>query len=255
MSPKVYLTIDDSPSSQTGRLTDFLKSGGIPALIFCRGDLLENNPGPIIQAIRKGFVIGNHAFSHRPAGEIGLETMLDEIERTEELIEAAYIEARVKRPGYYFRFPYIDRGDGDRLERRFGEIIEMTKGSGNAFRLHPNPAGRRIVEALQDFLHGSGFIQPFGGVNHPLYLHKEISGAADCLFTFSAGDWMLTRRHKGRWPCKSTEDLEKRMEADPWLLKTGNTGIALFHDQEEIIDETIRLIGYMKSKEVKFLAF
>jgi len=251
MTANVFLTIDDSPSPVTDRLTDYLKSQRIPALLFCRGDRMEANPGPLIRAIRKGFVIGNHAYSHRPAGELGPDGMMDEIERTEELIEAANIEARVKRPGYYFRFPYVDRGGGDRLEQRFQGIIEDVQ-KGKAVALH-NGQGKASVEVLQDFLQGSEFTQPFPGVNHPLYQHKEIAEATDCLFTFTSGDWMMSARHKGKWPYKTLEDLEKRMEDDPWVLRDGNTGIVLFHDQEEIIDATIHLIGYMKSREVKFL--
>jgi peptidoglycan/xylan/chitin deacetylase (PgdA/CDA1 family) len=254
MVASVYLTIDDSPSATTDRLTGFLKENNIPALLFCRGDFLEENPGPVIRAIQNGFIIGNHGYSHNPAISLGVEGVMEEIERTEALIESAYIEAGKTRPGYYFRFPYIDRGDGDRLERRFEEITDAVE-RGSVINLHSEPSGRADVEILQDYLHGTGFCQPFERVNHPLYSNMKIAGAADCLFTFSSCDWMLTPRHKGKWLYASPEDLEVRMANDPWLMKNGNAGIVLFHDQSEIIDETIQMISYMKSCNVNFMDY
>lgn len=251
---KTYLTFDDNPSPSADKLTDFLYQNNIPAIFFCRGKFIEENPGPIIRAIGKGMVIANHSYSHQPAGDIGVDAVMEEVERTEELIEMAYVEAQVKRHGYYFRFPYVDRGDGDRLERHFEDIIKGAE-TGKQIELHETAEGRKKVEAIQDFLKGAGFIQPFPEVNHPLYSHKEISDAADCFFTYTSGDWMLTARHKGKWAYKTQADLEKRMEDDPWLFKDGNTGISLFHDQEEIIDATIALVGYMKSREIEFLKF
>ncbi|MBP9050968.1 MAG: polysaccharide deacetylase family protein, partial [Alphaproteobacteria bacterium] len=56
-----YLTIDDSPSPHTDSLTDFLVERGVPAVLFCVGERIEANPSPIIRAIEKGMVIGNHS--------------------------------------------------------------------------------------------------------------------------------------------------------------------------------------------------
>ncbi len=252
MSARVYVTIDDSPSSGTDALFKYLRKEKIPAILFCIGERLENNPGPVIRAIEDGFVIGNHGYHHKPAAQLGMDALLDGIERTEELIEAAYVEARVQRPGYYFRFPYIDRGDGDRIERHFEDFIAAVN-ENVPVRLHPDAAGRKTVEQIQDVLKNCGFAQPFKHVNHPLYRVEEISGAADCLFTFSSGDWMLTGRHKGKWPYNSVDDLKARMNNDPYLFKDGMTSVALFHDQDGLTDVTTGLIGHMKARGVSFV--
>ena len=68
--PKAYLTIDDSPSQHTIELVDFLSTCGIPAILFVRGALLEQNPAPIEYAIQKGLIIGNHSYAHIPAGDM-----------------------------------------------------------------------------------------------------------------------------------------------------------------------------------------
>ncbi|NCC22917.1 MAG: polysaccharide deacetylase family protein [Alphaproteobacteria bacterium] len=252
MTAQVYLTIDDSPSTSTDALRKFLNRNRIPALFFCRGDMLDLNPGPAIRLVQDGFVLGNHSYSHTPSGQLGADATMEEVERTEALIEAAYIEAGKARPGYYFRFPYVDRGDGDRLERRFGEIVEATE-QGRTLRLHAGSARSEDVDMLQDFLQGTEFRQPFALCNHPLYRNPAIAGAADCFFTYTAGDWMLRDVHKGKWAYTSIHDLKKKIDDDPWLMKDGNTGIALFHDHPEIIDVTIELIGYMKDRGTRFL--
>ncbi len=246
--PEAYLTVDDSPSAGTEALTGFLAARNIPAILYCRGDRLEENPSAIIDAIRKGFLIGNHAYSHRPAEELGPDGMIAEIVKTEELIDAAYIEANLERPCRTFRFPYIDRGDGDRLERHFDDIIKVITEE------HDLPVQENeAVKALQKYLKEEGYVQPFAGIAHPLYRHPVIAGAADSLFTFSAGDWMMTERHKGKWPYKTLSDLKRRIDDDPFLWGKNSRHIVLFHDQDEIRQVTVDLIAYMQDKGICFL--
>ena len=123
MVHKAYLTIDDSPSAQTDDLTDFLAAHNIQGQFFCRGDRMDQTLDPVVRAIEKGMVIANHSYSHRPAGDLSYAEIVAEIEATERLIEKAYRAAGALRTEKYFRFPYLDRGDGGRLERRFTDII------------------------------------------------------------------------------------------------------------------------------------
>ena len=120
-----YLTIDDSPSSMTGDMIDYLIEKKIPSLLFIRGALAVDNPKPIIRAIQAGFVIGNHSFAHRPFGDLTYDECIADIERCEVLIDDLYAQAGVKRQGKYFRFPYLDRGDGDRIERHFETVSDI----------------------------------------------------------------------------------------------------------------------------------
>src|SRR5687768_722942 len=96
-----YLTIDDTPSAQTDELTTFLAQRGVPALLFCRGDRLEANPDPAVRAVRAGFVLGNHAYSHTRFSALTLAEGIAEIERTERLIDGVYSRAGIARPGKY----------------------------------------------------------------------------------------------------------------------------------------------------------
>lgn len=241
-----YLTIDDSPSAHTGALTDWLHRHDIPAFLFCRGDRMEQNPAPIVHAIKQGMIIANHNYSHKPAGTLSHEELVGEIEKTESLIDAAYREAGRPRPGKYFRFPYLDKGDGDRLEQRFDEIIRDAE--------NIDLSGDEKIRKLQAYLKREGFTQPFTGVTHPLYRNRDVANAADCLFTYSSCDWMLTGRHKGNWQYKTLDDLKRKIDDDPYLCREGGAQVTLFHDQPEIEQVAIDLIDYMLGKGFQFLA-
>ena len=87
---KAYLTIDDSPSPHTETLVDYLSDNNIPAMLFVRGKLLEQNPRAIEYAIEKGLIIGNHGYAHTPAGDMSPQKWADDLELCDHLIEAAY---------------------------------------------------------------------------------------------------------------------------------------------------------------------
>jgi len=107
-----YLTIDDCPSIDMKRKVNFLLEKRIPAIWFCRGELLEKRQQVVIYAIRKGFVIGNHSYDHPHFSEIPLEECFRQIKVTDELIEAVYEKAGIERPAKVFRFPWGDKGGG-----------------------------------------------------------------------------------------------------------------------------------------------
>jgi peptidoglycan/xylan/chitin deacetylase (PgdA/CDA1 family) len=235
-----YLTIDDSPSSHTDEMIDYLVDKKIPALLFVRGDLLEGNPAPIIRAIKHGFVIGNHSYAHKPFGEYTYEQAIDDIEKCDRLIDQAYEKSSIKRPGKYFRSPYLDRGDGDRIERHFEQSSNIDIN-----------ADERVIK-IQNYLCDNGFTQPFK-TNHPLYQNQSIASAADCLMTYSSFDWMLTKRHVGKWDYKNIDDLKHRIDESDMKKFDGN--ITIFHDQEETFDTFKSLIDHMIIKGYKFLDF
>ena len=237
--PSCYLTIDDSPSPHTDEMIDFLVDRNIPALLFCRGDLIEQNPAPIIRAIEKGFVIGNHSYAHKPYGDLTFEEAVTDIEKCQALIDGCYQDAGIEKYGDFFRFPYLDRGDGDRIERHFE----------TASTLDINEDDR--VLKIQKYLKNQGYHQPFQ-TNHPLYNNTSIATAADCLMTYTSFDWMLTDRHKGKWDYKNIDDLKQRIDNDaPLNASDGN--ILIFHDQLEILPVFKSLIDHMLSKGYEFL--
>ena len=207
-----YLTIDDSPSSHTDEMIDYLVDKKIPALLFVRGDLLEGNLAPIIRAIKNGFVIGNHSYAHKPFGEYTYEQAIDDIEKCDRIIDKTYEQANVKRPGKYFRFPYLDRGDGDRIERYFETVSDV------------DISMDEKVQKIQTYLHENDFTQPFK-TNHPLYKNKSIASAVDCLMTYTSFDWMLTDRHIGKWNCNNIDDLKHRLDQSDMKKFNGNITI------------------------------
>lgn len=242
MMPSCYLTIDDSPSPHTDAMIDFLAERHIPAVLFCRGDLLEANPAPVIRAIQKGFVIGNHSYAHKPFGDFSFEEAVADIERADQLIDAAYQKADIQRPGMFFRFPYLDRGNGDRIERHFETVTDID--------INADPK----VADLQSYLRGKGYRQPFSGVTHPVYANGSIAAAADCLMTYTSFDWMLTPRHKGKWDYKDIESLKKRIDDDV-RLRGSNGNILIFHDQPDLLPIFQTLIDHMLLNGYDFLRF
>lgn len=246
---QVYLTIDDSMSSRSHELIDYLVMNGIPAILYCRGDMLEAFPDQADYAVGKGMVLANHSYAHRPSGALSFEEWQADFERTERLIEKTYARAGKSRPGYYFRFPYLDRGDGDRVEQRFPQLIESVRQG-----MRADLSSTEKMVQIQAYLRLKGFTQPFKQIEHPLYQIPSIRDAGDCLMTYSSCDWMLLERHRERdWPYKSLEDLKQAMSDDPYLFKGTGRQIVLFHDNAEIIDATIALVDYMKNCGVEFV--
>ncbi len=230
--PKGYLTIDDSPSPQTEEFVDFLVARKIPAILFVRGALLEKNPRAIEYAIQNGIAIGNHSYAHKPAGEMEPQEWCDDFELCEHLIEAAYARCGIERPAKYYRFPYIDRGDGKKIEQiDNAHVVETNKTS-----------------IYQQYLKEQGFSQPFKNMSpdYPI-------GAADCLYTFTARDWMLNDTHRGKQAIKTREDLIARAEGDAQLWDESHAHALLLHDQAGMVDDACALIDYLLNKGFTFL--
>jgi len=247
MTRRAYLTIDDSPSPRTRDLVDALQERGISALLFCRGDLAEGDMDALVYAIEKDMVLASHAYNHVPAGDLPLDQACDNILRADALIDICYARAGKERGGKYFRFPYIDRGDGDRVERRFFDLIKQIE-AGEAPRLSDDPR----VRALQDFLRQNGFVQPFTGITHPLYRVEDIANARDCFFTYSTGDWMLNPRHLGKQALSSLDDIKGAMLDDPYLMNEGGTQIVLVHDHADIFDTVTGIVDFLIEHKFTF---
>ena len=88
-----YLTIDDSPSADFLIKIEYLNRHEIPAIIFPKGEAIEDSPDKIQHAIRLGFVIGNHGYRHLRYSDLSLKQAREEILRADRLIEDAYLWA------------------------------------------------------------------------------------------------------------------------------------------------------------------
>ena len=107
---RLILTIDDIPQKVTVPLVDHLLEKGIPALFFAVGENMEKDPEPAVYAVKKGFPVGNHSYTHPAFSAISFEEGVEEIRRTEALLDRIYAQAGVERKARFFRFPYIDKG-------------------------------------------------------------------------------------------------------------------------------------------------
>lgn len=256
-----YLTIDDSASQRMDDLTSYLFEKGIPAVFYCRGDRLEENPEAAIRAIQKGFVLANHTYTHPRSSQISTEAFVDEIERCEDFLSNLYKEAGVAKAYKLFRFPHVDRGTAGWIvdydtyhgDEREAVLAAFAQGLNVQSLDKPDAAMLTKRDMLQAYLKEAGYIQPFKNVTHRWFNRGEIAEAYDCLYTYSNCDWMLTGRHQGKWPYQSVEDLKVRAREDKWLSEEGSVNVILAHDQAEIVDITIELIEDLANRGVKFL--
>ena len=270
---RAYMTIDDSPTYQTDRLTDFLVERNVPAVLFCIGsaykdlDLecqgMEQLPDPIVRAIEKGFVVGNHTYTHRRSSEMSYDEVIAEIEKTESLIDALYRRAGKARPVKLIRFPHIDRGAGGWVvdydaAGQYGDTLGELFGKGLNITLDP-PTPEQVEKKakIQDYLAKEGFSTGvFQGVTFPWYAGTEMAQARDALYTYSTSDWMMNPDFVARgysWDYPSVEALKGKIDDDAWLNSEDSSNIVLAHDHNNMYDVTTALIDHMIARNITFL--
>lgn len=273
MSKRAYLTIDDSPTNHTDAMTDWLASNGIPAVIFAIGSRyedmhlkcegMEQNPGPIERAIEKGFVIGNHTYTHRRSSTMSFDEICDEIEKTERLIEGLYKKTGRTRLHKMIRFPHIDRGCGgyvvdyDAAERLGYDLKPLFLDGLNITLLRPTEEQIEKKARVQAYLAQEGYTAaPFAGVTFDWYQKTEMAEARDSLYTFSTSDWMMNpdfEAYRGAWPYRSMAALKSKIDSDAALNDRFSANIILAHDHNNMLEVSLELFEYMKNKGIEFL--
>ena len=108
------LTIDDFPSPNTPAIVDYLCEKGIRVIFFTVGTHLERHYDEAVSALRRGMIAGNHSYSHPHFSQISYEQGVEEIEKTERMLDKLYADAGVARIHRPFRFPYGDKGGKNR---------------------------------------------------------------------------------------------------------------------------------------------
>ena len=84
----VSITFDDGPNHKTtNRLLDGLKERGVNAAFFLVGELAERNPETVKRMSDEGHTIGNHTYSHINLGEVNFDNAINEIKKTNKVIE------------------------------------------------------------------------------------------------------------------------------------------------------------------------
>lgn len=83
-----YLTFDDGPNPEhTPRVLDLLAEHGAHASFFLIGEHAERHPALVERILADGHTLGNHSYTHPVFAEQTWQRQLDEIERTDRLLE------------------------------------------------------------------------------------------------------------------------------------------------------------------------
>ena len=241
-----YLTIDDGPTEVFRNKVDLLSSMEIPAIFFCRGERLEKRPDDAIYAIKKGFVLGNHSYSHPRFSKLDLNECYLEIKQTDEILKKIYVDAGVTRPAKLFRFPYGDKGSG--LEAEHGWPEERDK--------------KLFMRAIQNYLHKHGYHQPmFENISYKWYRNAGLHLDKDVYWTYDSYDYSVEKiEDEANGQIRGYKNLSSvlaRMDEDEpegcrGLNYTRSNDIILVHDILGIEGIFKRLIEALLAKDIYF---
>lgn len=212
-----YLTVDDAPSPFMEEKIEFLKEKEIPAIFFCEGRYIKQRTEIVIKAIKNGFVIGNHSYTHPNFSQLSLSEGKQEIKKTDELIEDVYEKADKERPAKIFRFPYGD-------------------------------AGGRLTSKFQSFLSELDYTKPnFDGITYDWYEEQGLRNRVDWFWTFDCKEYEID----------GLEAILERIEKDnPEEMQgincSASNDIILIHDHEESREMFKPVINHMLEKGVNF---
>jgi len=228
----VYLTIDDSPSKDMKEKVDYLFSKKIPAIFFCIGKRIEKNERPVVYAIKKGFWIGNHSYSHPFFSRIDTAEVSLEVGKTDKLIESCYKKSGKKRPLKLFRFPYGDKGD------KVGSAVSW--GILSKLRVFNALFGKKKKNEIQKILISLGYRQPmFRGISYPYFRKHGLDKDADVFWTFDFEEYRLPLE-------KVFLNMDRKLNED-------SNEILLVHDHDNTKEEFFRIVDKLIGKRFKFV--
>jgi peptidoglycan-N-acetylglucosamine deacetylase len=218
MNKFAYLTIDDAPSPDFLNKLNFLDAKGIRAVWFCQGNYMEQRPEMILEAIRRGHLIGNHSYSHPHFSDLSLDQCYAEIRATHAVLDELYQRSGVTKPYTFFRFPYGDKGDS------LNDALDT-----------PDAVGKARRDAIQAYLRKLGYAQPaFIDVTYNYFRSSTLASDADWFWTYDTHDWALNVDDPPHG-INSTEKILARMDEDVpetgrGLNYDGSADIVLTHD-------------------------
>ncbi len=238
---KVFLTIDDSPSPMMGEKIDILLEYNIPAIFFSIGEHMEAFPGAMLDALKNGFVIGNHSYSHPHFSDLSNAEMKNEVLKTEKIINDLYAESGIERRTKYFRFPYGDKGDG-------------LRGRYPSFWRKQDKAKKK---EFQNFLQESGFQKP-PKLDPCYHFYKKafLDQDIDWHWTFDTLDYDNTRSDSFILERLSSEKannpLVSKRPKEYWLSAGEHPEIILIHDHEDSHDRFLAIIKTLIQQDLDF---
>lgn len=233
MKKKIYLTIDDAPSSWLGSKIDYLVEREIPAVLYCRGEFMEKYLDRVIYAIEKGYCIGNHSYSHPKFSTISLQEAKDEISATEKLIQRAHSLAGIAREYKLFRFPYLDKGEKKSLDHAI---------------------------ALQCLLKEYGFQRAdFLNITYSYMVKNSYLNDIDAPWTFDGCEYALfTEASQKKYGLYNVKDFLLRMDREEpeggfGLHANSSSDIVLLHDFESTHHLFKPMMEHLRALNVDFV--
>lgn len=115
----IALTIDDAPSTHTPAILKLLQSHHATATFFVIGSQVTGHEQDLIDLIRHGNELANHAMHDEPSRALSDATLADQISNVESMIRNAYREAGQDGPENWFFRP----GSGF-FSSRMGRLIK-----------------------------------------------------------------------------------------------------------------------------------
>ncbi|WPG98654.1 Hypothetical protein R9X50_00144700 [Acrodontium crateriforme] len=99
----VALTIDDVPSQYTGRILEILEGNDAHATFFVIGNQVAGQENTLVDIVKAGSELGNHAMHDEPSISLSSEQLNKEISEVDDMINKAYSTAGKDRTAHYFR--------------------------------------------------------------------------------------------------------------------------------------------------------
>ncbi len=206
---RAILTIDDISSANTSEMVNYLYDRQISAIMFAVGKNVEKYYEEAVHAVKKGMIVGNHSYSHPSFSTISFAECVEEIEKTEAILDKLYEDAGIKRLYKPFRFPYGDKG----------------KGEGGS---------REHYEKLQKYLQNNGFTKVVDTqITFQWYEENHLHQDIDTFWTFDFGEWQI--RQGSGFSVESVYQRihEKKPASGGALLEEGSHHIVLLHAHDE----------------------
>ena len=234
---RIYLTLDDAPSSDFINKVEFLESVNMPAIFFCRGDFLEKRMDEAVYALNKGFLLGSHSYRHIRHSHLSRKEAKASILRNHELLEMVYQKANMRWRTKLFRFPYLDRGCGsfpvnpdDTTEEGREWLAKIMLGVVGESDV-PSLSALANKDELQRFLKELGYISIAEEIEQAGFSDTDFGRGSDVNITYCSDDWHMLSRHRPRYqdtPEILCERLRNYLEKSKLAAE-----IILMHDYEE----------------------
>jgi len=143
----ISLTFDDGPHPEfTPKVLALLKQYEAKATFFCIGKHIEKYPELTKAIVNEGHVIGNHSYSHsNTIGFSNTKSWLEEIERTDQLIEKATgFKTNLFRPPFGVTTPHL----ASALKTTDHSCIGWNNRSFDTFIASPKTISTRVLKQV-----------------------------------------------------------------------------------------------------------